>query len=464
MPTEEKIKNSNSGGRKRKISDRITNSFLQLSHSLSNLSFDTLQSFTTSTNDSTTATTSRLHRLFEVGFKRKKIDKFNNNHYSSTKCNKPSNITMKIEKGDQWPLPKSKSLFLPEFPIKADIFEGNFVFLSSLGSGAFGEVMKVYHIDDAQRTFALKIQEKRKILSLKNERQIKKEVRIQSSLSYHPFIANIFYTWQSKMRLYTLMECVERGDLFTEWDKQNGFSEELIKIYAIEVGLALDFLHQRKIIHRDIKLENIAIDCNGNLRLVDFGMCRILNNDGVAKTICGTLQYMAPEIAFGREYNESVDWFSLGVMLSIMYTSQYPFPVANIKNHNDLTFHGYSSPTACSKEFQLLIDNLLVINPEERINTFRSFKLQSFFNGINVNEIYQGRIKPITLWKQNVQKEDTSTSKTIEKNIGNYFEEFDLLSEEINTTDKTASSEELDNDGTFLSTNSYETKNYVFSI
>ncbi|CEF67747.1 Uncharacterized serine/threonine-protein kinase SgK494 [Strongyloides ratti] len=431
--------NNNFGRRKRKISDRITDSFLQLSHSLSNLSFDTLQSITTSNNDSTT-TSSRLQRLLKVGFKkRKKIDK--SNYFSI------NNNIMKSEKGDQWPLPKSKSLFLPEFPIKSDIFEGNFVFLSSLGSGAFGEVMKVYHIDDCQRTFALKIQEKRKVLSLKNERQIKKEVRIQSSLSYHPFIANVFYTWQSKMRLYTLMECVERGDLFTEWDKQNGFSEELIKIYAIEIGLALDFLHQKKIIHRDIKLENIAIDNDGNLRLVDFGMCRVLDKEGYANTICGTLQYMAPEIAFGKEYNEAVDWFSLGIMLSIMFTSQYPFPVANIKNHNDLTFHGYSSPTKCSKSFKLLIDNLI----------------QSFFDDIDVNKIYQGSVKPITLWKKKDNNLDNHLKKVIEKNVGNYFEEFDLMSEELDNYDKMTSDDKLDCDDTITS-DSYDTTNYFSSI
>uniref|UniRef100_A0A0N5BPC6 Protein kinase domain-containing protein n=1 Tax=Strongyloides papillosus TaxID=174720 RepID=A0A0N5BPC6_STREA len=462
MLGDEKIKKfrekENSGvKRKRKFSDRITDSFLQLSHSLSNLSFDTIQSFTSSNNESTT-TTSRFQRLFHVSFrKRKKIDKSN---YSSI-----SKSCIKTEKGDQWPLPKSKSIFLPEFPIKADIFEGNFVFLSSLGSGAFGEVIKVYHIDDCQRTFALKIQEKRKILSLKNERQIKKEVRIHSSLSFHPFIANIFYTWQSKMRLYTLMECVERGDLFTEWDKQNGFTEELIKIYAIEVGLALDFLHQKRIIHRDIKLENIAIDNNGNLRLVDFGMSRVLNDDGYAKTICGTLQYMAPEIAFGKEYNEAVDWFSLGVMLSIMFTSQYPFPVANIKNHSDLTYHGYSSPTKCSKSFQLLIDNLLVIFPEERINNFRKFRIQPFFDDVNVNEIYQGRVKPVTIWKKENVTHDENIKKVIERNIGNYFEEFDLMLEEPNHCDITDDSNDelLEYNDTTLS-NSYDTNNHISSI
>uniref|UniRef100_A0AC35TJ41 Protein kinase domain-containing protein n=1 Tax=Rhabditophanes sp. KR3021 TaxID=114890 RepID=A0AC35TJ41_9BILA len=310
---------------------------------------------------------------------------------------------------DKYPRPKFISLFMPEFQICPHMLDHNFIIKGQLGTGAFGSVLEVMKKDENGKRYALKIQEKTKIFLLKNERQIKMEALIQSSMPSHPFIAKFFNTWQSKTHLYTLMEIIEKGDLFTEWDRQNGFSEDLIRIYGAEVALALDFLHSRRIIHRDIKLENIIVDGLGNLKLVDFGLSKILNNNCLANTILGTLQYMAPEIRYGMPYNECVDWWSLGVMMSIMFTCQYPFPVANVKRHEDLTFKGYCSPNG-SLSFQIVVGLL---------------KEQIFFRNLNFNAIYQGRIRPILLWKKDDQIQ-RNKKRRIEKNVGNYFEEFDL--------------------------------------
>jgi serine/threonine protein kinase len=104
--------------------------------------------------------------------------------------------------------------------------------------------------------------------------------------------------------IFSVTEFVEGGDLSTLWHQHGAFPEEVIKIWGLEIGLALDHLHSRGILYRDLKLANTLLDSKGHIKLADFGLAKLLaDNDKRAKTICGTLNYMAPEILNEKVWN-----------------------------------------------------------------------------------------------------------------------------------------------------------------
>lgn len=161
------------------------------------------------------------------------------------------------------------------------------------------------------------------------------------------------------------------GDLFTLWSDYGQFSEELVRLYGVEIALGLgksffknniitflDFLHQNNVIHRDLKMENIALDIKMHIKFVDFGFAKKLNPSEKTHTICGTLQYMAPEIAKGLPYGEPVDWWSYGVTLYVMRTGYYPFPNSAAESHEELVYEQRRFTECCSLEFVEIVQKV----------------------------------------------------------------------------------------------------------
>uniref|UniRef100_A0A665TH80 Ribosomal protein S6 kinase related a n=1 Tax=Echeneis naucrates TaxID=173247 RepID=A0A665TH80_ECHNA len=173
------------------------------------------------------------------------------------------------------------------------------------------------------------------------------------------------------------------GDLYTCWLLRGRFEEDEVRLFAAELGSALGFLHDLGIIHRDIKMENILLSDQGHLRLSDFGLSRRLKRGGRAFTICGTIQYMAPEVLSGGPYNHAADWWSLGIMLFSLVTGEFPVPAE--PDHSTMlskvrTFH-YVLPSTFSSSLLLLLTELLCKNPVNRLRNLECFKMQAFFRG-----------------------------------------------------------------------------------
>ena len=147
----------------------------------------------------------------------------------------------------------------------------------------------------------------------------------------HPFIMGLEYAFQDEQRLYMIMEFVNGGELFYHL-KQNkqGFEEDRAKFYAVEMLLALDYLHTQGVVYRDLKPENILIDSKGHIRLTDFGLSKagLNETDGRTESFCGTPEYLAPEILREKHYGYSVDWYSFGLVLYEMLTGINPFKTA----------------------------------------------------------------------------------------------------------------------------------------
>ena len=142
---------------------------------------------------------------------------------------------------------------------------------------------------------------------------------------------NLDYVFQTETRIYFLMKFVEGGDLFRHLAKKGKFNEKVARFYAAQVLVALGYLHKKRIIYRDLKLENILLDRDGYILISDFGLSKILSQpEEQTNTLVGTAAYVAPEILKGNGYDKSVDWWALGILIYEMLHGKPPFYDKNV--------------------------------------------------------------------------------------------------------------------------------------
>lgn len=121
------------------------------------------------------------------------------------------------------------------------------------------------------------------------------------------------------------MPFIEGGELYKILKKQKRFKEILVKFYIAQIILALGYVHDKGYIHRDLKLENMLLQSDGYLKLIDFGLAKKLDRNDVADTVCGTCEYMAPEILKEEGYTKNVDWWAVGILIYEMLIGKTPF-------------------------------------------------------------------------------------------------------------------------------------------
>ena len=130
----------------------------------------------------------------------------------------------------------------------------------------------------------------------------------------HPFIIKFFHSFQSDTKLFFALEYCPGGELFNLMQRQKRFSDDEARFYAAQIILAIKALHDKGIIYRDLKPENVLVDASGYIRITDFGLSRMNVIDPYdAAKCCGTPEYLAPEIVMGHRYGKVVDWWTLGI-------------------------------------------------------------------------------------------------------------------------------------------------------
>ncbi|KAJ3318507.1 Ribosomal protein S6 kinase beta-1 [Boothiomyces sp. JEL0866] len=200
----------------------------------------------------------------------------------------------------------------------------DFNVLSVIGKGAYGKVYLVREIETKQ-IFAMKVLKKASIVlheqQTRNERSILKDID-------SPFIVKLYYAFQSPFRLYLILTYCAGGELFTLLNRERMFSQEASRFYISELLLGIEHLHNLGIIYRDLKPENVMLDNDGHVKLTDFGLSKVAID---AHTVCGTIEFMAPEIIQEQPYGKVVDYWSLGIMLYDMLTGSPPFTGSNRK-------------------------------------------------------------------------------------------------------------------------------------
>lgn len=266
------------------------------------------------------------------------------------------------------------------------ITKDDFELLNVIGKGSFGKVMQVRKKTDGQ-IYAMKVLRKEAIIARKQVAHTRAEKSILQKIQ-HPFIVRLHYAFQTKDKLYMILDYVNGGELFFHLKKEGRFSEQRVKFYAAQITCAIAHLHSLGIVYRDLKPENILLDSNGNVCITDFGLSKEITPEEGTHTFCGTPEYLAPEVLKGQGHGLAVDWWSLGTLIYEMLTGLPPFYSQNINLMYQKILNGeLRFPSFISAEAQSLLEGLLTRDPEKRLGSgsegTNEVKRHAFFKDID---------------------------------------------------------------------------------
>ncbi|KAF3216749.1 serine/threonine protein kinase, AGC [Orbilia oligospora] len=192
-----------------------------------------------------------------------------------------------------------------------------FELLRTLGTGTFARVWLVRpkreYRTSGTEFYALKVLKKKDVVKLKQVEHVLNERMLLSVSRPQPFIVDLFASWSDRENLYMLLEYSPGGEVFTYLRKMRRFNQVQTQFYIASVTLILEFLHDRGIVYRDLKPENILLDARGHVKLVDFGFAKRIGSQETY-TLCGTPEYLSPEVIQSRGHTTAVDWWALGIL------------------------------------------------------------------------------------------------------------------------------------------------------
>lgn len=264
----------------------------------------------------------------------------------------------KIEFQKKWESPSQSTAGLDDFDR-----------VKTLGTGSFGRVMLVKH--KAKKTYhALKILDKAKVVKLKQVEHTMNEKRILASINC-PFLVNMEYHFKDNSYLYMVMEFVPGGEMFSHLRRIGRFSETHSRFYASQIVLGFEYLHNLDIVYRDLKPENILIDGQGYVKLTDFGFAKKVK--GRTWTLCGTPEYLSPEIILSKGYNKAVDWWAMGVLIYEMSAGYPPFFADQpIQIYEKIVSGKVRFPSHFTADLKDLLRNLLQVDLTKRFGNLKN--------------------------------------------------------------------------------------------
>uniref|UniRef100_A0A3Q3FIV4 protein kinase C n=2 Tax=Kryptolebias marmoratus TaxID=37003 RepID=A0A3Q3FIV4_KRYMA len=276
----------------------------------------------------------------------------------------------------------------------------DFQCLAVLGRGHFGKVLLAEY-KKSGKLFAIKALKKGDVVTREEVDSLMCEKRIFSVINAarHPFLVNLQGCFQTEEHVCFVMVYSPGGDLMKHIHSSI-FTEKQARFYSSCVLLGLEFLHQNRIVYRDLKLDNLIMDADGYVRIADFGLCKEgMGHQDRTSTFCGTPEFLAPEVLTDNSYTRSVDWWGLGVLLYEMLVGESPFPgddeeeVFDSIVNDEVRYPRFLSPESAS-----LIQQLLLKDPERRLGAGEedaaAIKQHRYFQGMNWDALLAKKVKP----------------------------------------------------------------------
>ncbi|KAF4320139.1 hypothetical protein BBO99_00005259 [Phytophthora kernoviae] len=266
----------------------------------------------------------------------------------------------------------------------------DFDLLCVIGMGAFGKVIQVRH-QPTDEILAMKIVSNKYIVQHNSVSYLQAERDIMTKIN-HPFLISLRYAFQTKSNVYLVMPFVAGGELFHHLHKEGLLLESSAKFYAAEMVLALEHLHAQGIIHRDLKPENVLLGADGHIRLTDFGLAKeMADEDDSTSTMCGTNEYMPPEMIRRKAYNQAVD-------------CRFGTDMNRYCPKSEWCFLQLSLPKWLGSETHSILKQLLERNVDKRLGSGKStmfqvkgvqaIKKHAFFKGIDWHLLEEKKVQP----------------------------------------------------------------------
>ncbi|KAM7372438.1 hypothetical protein PAMP_009603 [Pampus punctatissimus] len=336
-------------------------------------------------------------------------------------------------------------------PSRGPLCLQDFKLMAVLGRGHFGKVL----LSEYKRTgslYAIKALKKGDIVARDEVESLMCEKRIFETVngSHHPFLVNLFACFQTPEHVCFVMEYTAGGDLMMHIHADI-FSEPRAVFYSACVVLGLQFLHDHKIVYRDLKLDNLLLDTEGFVKIADFGLCKEGMGFGDrTSTFCGTPEFLAPEVLTDTSYTRAVDWWGLGVLIYEMLVGESPFPGDDEEEVFDSIVNDeVRYPRFLSTEAIGIMRRLLRRNPERRLGSgekdAEDVKKQPFFRGTDWEALLQKKVPPPFVpsigGKEDVSNFDTEFTaepptltpprerRTLSRKEQDYFKDFDYVSD-----------------------------------
>uniref|UniRef100_A0A673WTL0 protein kinase C n=1 Tax=Salmo trutta TaxID=8032 RepID=A0A673WTL0_SALTR len=303
---------------------------------------------------------------------------------------------------DNRPTPKPKTVSQPSAKRKVSggMQMEDFNCISVLGRGHFGKVL-LAEFKRSGKLYAIKALKKGDVVTRDEVDSLMCEKRIFETInsSHHPFLVNLHGCFQTADHVCFVMEYSPGGDLMTHIHTSI-FTERQAQFYASCVLLGLEFLHQNKIVYRDLKLDNLLMDADGYVRIADFGLCKEgMGHGDRTSTFCGTPEFLAPEVLTDSNYTRCVDWWGLGVLIYEMLVGESPFPgddeeeVFDSIVNDEVRYPRFLSPESVS-----ITQKLLQKNPERRLGSgepdANEVKKHRFFQGVDWAALLHKKVVP----------------------------------------------------------------------
>ncbi|XP_053728638.1 MAP/microtubule affinity-regulating kinase 4 isoform X5 [Synchiropus splendidus] len=287
---------------------------------------------------------------------------------------------------------------------------GNYRLLKTIGKGNFAKVKLARHILTG-REVAIKIIDKTQ-LNPTSLQKLFREVRIMKTLN-HPNIVQLFEVIETEKTLYLIMEYASGGEVFDYLVAHGRMKEKEARAKFRQIVSAVHYCHQKNIVHRDLKAENLLLDANSNIKIADFGFSNEFTAGSKLDTFCGSPPYAAPELFQGKKYDgPEVDIWSLGVILYTLVSGSLPFDGQNLKELRERVLRGkYRVPFYMSTDCEGILRRFLVLNPTKRCS------LEQIMKDKWLNISYEGEeLKPHT-----EPEEDFNDSNRIDVMVGMGF-------------------------------------------